>query len=109
MRGTPEKTEWVEDDMGKATVTVQGLNSLQEWAEQAVAVGQQYAINNMQRVVDGEITEAQLMAEADQYGKMWLANKAQSVRVAPGEMAGYETITSVFGEIVAYLGVTPKA
>ncbi len=110
MKGTPEQTEWLEDDMGKATVTVQGLNSLQEWAEQAVAVGQQYANDNIQRVLNGEITEAQLMAEADQHGKMWLANKAQSVRVAPSEMGNeYQAITSIFGEIVAYLGVAPKA
>ena len=82
---------------------------LQEWAEQAVAVGQQYFMDNMGRIDGVNVTQESLAAEADQYGKMWLANKAQSVRVAPGEMPGYETITSIFGEIVAYLGVTPKA
>ena len=105
MKGTPEATDWTDgkDDVGKATVTVTGLNELNELFTEKVT---EYVTQNIDRVSNGSISLDALKAEGQLVVAPTVFSLAQTVRVAPGEMEGYEAITSMFGEIVAYLGVT---
>lgn len=105
MKGTPNTTDWADgkDDVGKATVIVEGENSLEELNGQAEAVGNQYFMDNMGRIDGVNVTQESLMAEATQYATMWVLKTAQTVEVAPPE-----SMTSMFGTMVAYLGAFPR-
>ena len=107
MKGTPDAEDWINgnDDVGKATVTVTGFNELQELFTEKVT---EYVNDNIDRVYSGSISLDALKAEGQLAVAHTVCSLAQSVRVAPGEMPDYADKISMFGEVVAYLGVYPR-